>query len=155
MTVVEDRSQSFRDFARDAEPKLRYALVAGHGADRGLEALNDALVHGWQHWDRVRTMDNPIGYLYRVGQSKARRRRKRMPNLEEQHEHRAPWIEPGLSRALDTLSRRQREVIVLVGAFEYTQREAADVLGITPSSVRTHLDRAMQVLRRELGVTDV
>ena len=75
MIDVEASSRSFLEFARAAEPRLRYALVAALGVERGLEATNNALVYGWEHWERVGGMDNPIGYLYRVGQRKGRRRR--------------------------------------------------------------------------------
>lgn len=152
MPIVEDRSTSFLEFARIAEAKLRYALVASHGAERGLEATNDALVHGWQKWDRVRRMRNPVGYLYRVGQRKARRRRHSPRADPVIPEHRPPWIEPHLSAALSALTARQREVVVLVEAFEWTHREAAEVLRITPSSVQTHLERGLARLRESLGV---
>ena len=91
--MTQDRTQSFRAFARSAEPKLRHALVARHGAERGAEAANDALVYGWRHWDRVQAMDNPMGYLYRVGQSKARRRRRDPVLVPTIPEDRPPWIE--------------------------------------------------------------
>lgn len=35
-----------------------YALVTGHGAERGREAAQDALVHGWRNWDQVKNMAN-------------------------------------------------------------------------------------------------
>lgn len=152
MPMTEERSQLFREFARVAEPRLRHALVARHGADRGAEAANDALLHGWRHWDRVRSMDNPVGYLYRVGQSKARQRRRKPDAVPLIPEDRPPWIEPQLSAALGGLTPRQREVVVLVGAFEYTHHETAEMLGISDSSVKTHLSRGMDELRRRLGV---
>ena len=74
-----------------------------------------------------------------------------MPTIPED---RPPWVEPELSGALSDLTPRQREVVVLVGAFEYTHQETADLLGISPSSVKTHLGRGMDVLRRRLGVND-
>jgi DNA-directed RNA polymerase specialized sigma24 family protein len=42
---------------------------------------------------------------------------------------------------------------VLVEGFEWTHREAAEVLGISASSVQTHLERGLAQLRRSLGVT--
>ena len=152
MSTVEDQSTPFLEFARVAEPKLRYALVAAHGAEWGMEAANDALEYGWRHWDRVRSMDNPVGYLYRVGQRKARRQRHSPRANPVIPEDRPPWIEPHLSAALEALTPRQREVVVLVEAFEWTHREAAEVLGITASSVQTHLERGLAQLRGALGV---
>ncbi len=144
---------SFVEFALIAEPRLRYALVAGHGADRGCEAANDALVYGWRHWERVRQMANPIGFLYRVGERSARRRKGEPRVVPEIPEDRPPWVEPRLSTALEALSPRQREVVVLVDAFEWTHREVADLLGIRMSSVQTHLERGLARLRERLGVT--
>lgn len=144
---------SFVEFARTVEPKLRHALVAGHGAERGREAAQDALVYGWRNWDRIRGMANPAGYLYRVGERAARRRRRVPPPYPVIPEDRPPWVEPKLSAALAQLSQRQREVVVLVDAFEWTQREVSDLLGIRLSSVQTHLTRGLTRLRVSLGVS--
>jgi DNA-directed RNA polymerase specialized sigma24 family protein len=154
MSVVSGEEASFVDFARGAEPALRCALVAAYGVERGREAANDALVYGWCHWDRVQGMANPVGYLYRVGEHAARRRRV-VPRPDPiVAEDQPPWVEPGLSAALARLSRRQREVVVLVDAFEWTHGEVADLLGIRVSSVQTHLERGLSRLRAALGVSD-
>ena len=76
METLED---TFTAFFERSEPKLRNALVAAYGLEVGTEAASDALAHGWEHWERVRVMDNPAGYLYRGGQSKSRRVRRRPP----------------------------------------------------------------------------
>ena len=153
MRGVRGEEGSFVEFARVAEPRLRYALVASHGADRGCEAANDALVYGWRHWERVRHMNNPIGFLYRVGERSARRRKVEPRPIPLIPEDRPPWVEPRLSAALGDLSPRQREVVVLVDAFEWTHREVADLLGIRLSSVQTHLERGLARLRETLGVS--
>ena len=152
MGTVRGEEAAFVEFARAAEPKLRYALVASHGAERGREAAEDALVYGWRHWERVGRMANPVGYLYRVGQRAARRRRVTPRPYPIIPEDRPPWVEPRLSAALAELSPRQREVVVLVDAFEWTHREVADLLGIRLSSVQTHLERGLARLREALGV---
>jgi DNA-directed RNA polymerase specialized sigma24 family protein len=153
MPTVRGEEGSFVEFARTAEPRLRYALVARYGAEQGREAAADALVYGWRHWDRIQGMANPIGYLYRVGQRGARRGHPAPPADAAGVEHRPPWVEPGLSAALARLSPRQREVVVLVDAFEWTHQEVADLLGIRPSSVQTHLERGLARLRAALGVS--
>ncbi len=65
-----------------------------------------------------------------------------------------PWIEPGLPDALNKLSARQRQVVVLVHGFEYTHQEVADLLGISRSSVQNHVERGLARLRSELEVSD-
>lgn len=139
-------------FARSIEPGLRIALTAGHGFERGLEATNDALLYAWRNWERVSRMDNPAGYLFRVGQRKARRRRLVPDIVSSVPVGRHPWFEPGLSDALELLSTRQRQVVVLIEAYEWTFREAASLLGLSASSVQTHHERGMSRLRDSLGV---
>lgn len=99
-------------------------------------------------------MDNPVGYLYRVGSNEARKPKRAMlakdlSNVTE----RIPWIEPELAPALAGLSEHQRIVIALVHGFEWSLREVAELLDISKSTVRTHEQRAMRSLRRQLGVS--
>jgi RNA polymerase sigma factor (sigma-70 family) len=63
-------------------------------------------------------------------------------------------FEPGLGTALSTLSLRQRQIVVLVAGFGLSQLEAAQLLGLSRSSVQNHLERGMTKLRTSLGVSD-
>ena len=45
---------SFTEFVSEVEPRLRRALTAAFGSEVGREAAAEALVYGWEHWDRVR-----------------------------------------------------------------------------------------------------
>ena len=148
----------FEQFARDVEPRLRRALVAGFGAVAGREAAADALAWAWQHWDRVREIESPVGYLYRVGRTLAIRAGGRDVPVAEP----APAVvslgdafEPGLAPAIARLSEAQRCAVVLVVGFGYTLREAAEVLGVTASTVHRDCDRALARLRSELEVEHV
>lgn len=64
---------AFTVFVTETEPRLRHALVARFGPDSGRDATAEALAYGWEHWAKVRAMANPAGYLFRVGQTHARR----------------------------------------------------------------------------------
>ncbi len=143
-------SETYAEFVRTHERKLRQALVAACG-DAGRDATAEALEYGWRHWDRVREMENPVGYLFVVGRSKGRRRRKRLPLFAPIDTNRTPEIEPKLTAALEALSERQRVAVVLVHCFQWTETEIADELGIGRSSVQTHLERGMASLRRAIG----
>ena len=59
MEVLQTRSDAFTSFVKEVEPRLRFALVAAAGPDRGLEGLSHALAYGWEHWDKVSVMENP------------------------------------------------------------------------------------------------
>lgn len=147
----------FDDFFAESEPMLRRALVARFGADLGREAACEALSYGWLNWDRVRVVANPRGYLYRVGERWARRQqeRARRPTLFRRETARFESnFEPGLGVALDKLSPQQRQVVALVVGFGYTYQQVADMLGLSRSSIQTHVERAMTSLKKNLGVTE-
>ena len=55
------------------------ALMARPSPERGADGLCHALVHGWQNWDKVKTIGNPTWYLYRIGTTRARRRADGLP----------------------------------------------------------------------------
>jgi len=155
MTPVAAVTSDFSAFAAVAEPKLRLALGAAFGFDLAEEATAEALAFAWEHWDRVAGVDNPIGYVFAVGRNKLRRSLKRRhPYLPPAQSAELPWIEPGLPKALGTLSERQREVVMLLHCFEWTLGEVADLLGMSKGSVQVHDRRGMARLRRDLGCSD-
>lgn len=146
-------TNSFDAFVRHAERKLSFAFGAAYGPELGAEATAEALAYAWEHWDRLAGMDNPLGYLYRVGQSKARKYRWRRPSVAPLPDTSTePWVEPGLLAGLRGLSRNQRVAVVLVEGFEWTQQEVAELLGISRSSVQKHHERGLGRLREALEV---
>ena len=140
----------FVAFFAEMQPKLQRALVAMYGADRGREATAEALAWAWEHWSDVQRMANPAGYLFRVGQS--RTRPKRRPFVRAEAAEPLYWFEPDLGPALDRLSARQRAVVVLVHGFEWSLQEVAEFIGCRKSTVQRHLERGMGKLRRVLEV---
>ncbi len=147
-----DVDDEFTAFVKAMEPRLSYALAAAYGVEVGRESTADALAYAWEHWGEVRGMENPGGYLYRVGQSSARRYRRSGPLFPEIPPPELPTVEPGLPAALSSLSEAQRIAVVLVHVLEWTEREAADLLGVDRSTVRRHRDRGLAKLREALEV---
>ncbi len=145
-------AESFVDFADQATPRLKAALVAAIGIDRAPDAVAEALAYGWEHWERVKEMGNPAGYLYRVGLSRGRQYRSFRPELPAVPNGEMPWVEPGLPKALSRLSEKQRVVVLLVHSFGWTQEEAAALIGVSRATAQTHLERGMHRLRATLGV---
>lgn len=149
------RRERFSAWMDGVQDGLRVALIAGHGVELGVEAASDALVYAWEHWDRIEKMDNPAGYVYRVGQRMARHDRRRYlarPVVFPMPSDDLPHVEPGLPKAMSRLTERQREVIALVCALDYSLQEVADMLGLAKGTIQTHVDRGMAKLRQELGV---
>lgn len=147
---VSTNQESFTSFVESAEPRLRRALVARFGPDEGRDATADALAYGWENWDRLSGIDNPVGYLYRVGQHRGFRR-WRPPVLPPAPHRSLPEVEPELPQALALLSQRQRTAVLLVHSFGWTHEEVAELMEVSVSTVRNHLRRGMDRLRKALG----
>ena len=147
-----DNGRVFRAFVERVEPGLRRALVASFGYERGGEAVAEALAYAWQHRDHVQTIENPIAYLYRVGQSKTRGRRVRATyDLPVDPE---PLYEPGLAAAMSSLAEKQRIAVFLVHGLGWTHSEVAELMGVIRTTVQKHLDRGLARLRRMLAVEE-
>lgn len=146
----------FDEFVGRIESRLRTALVAAYGAHDGRAATVDALSWAWEHWDQVQAMANPVGYLYRVGQSATRRYAVRpIPAVRYRtSDVEALDMSPELSEAIRRLPVQQRTVLMLVHAFGWSQRDVARTLEINPSTVREHLGRAVSRLNDDLEVRD-
>jgi DNA-directed RNA polymerase specialized sigma24 family protein len=142
------RESTFKAFVLIVEPRLRRSLVATYGYERGTEATCEALAYAWEHWDRVGTFDNPVAYLYRVGQSRTRPRRRRAMHAVSYGEERG--VEPALARAVAGLSARQRTAVLLVVGNQWTCGEVGALIGISTSSVQRYVERALAKLRRDL-----
>jgi RNA polymerase sigma-70 factor (ECF subfamily) len=148
-----DCEQAFTRFVKGVEPRLSYAFAAAYGPEVGAEVTAEALAWAWEHWDRVERMENPAGYLYRVGQSKARwyhRPRVLFPAVLRSE---AECLAAELPDVLEQLTKQQRVTVLLIHCLDYSEREVADLMGLSRWSVRTHANRGLARLRSALGVT--
>ena len=144
--------ESFTEFAKEAEPRLRQSLASLLGSEPGKDAAAEAMSYAWANWDRVRAMDNPVGYLYSVGRQRGRRSLGReRPVFYPVPTSTLPWVEPKLPAAMSALPERQRVVVVLVYCFEWTLSEVADLLGLSKSTIQNHNERGLRTLQASLG----
>ena len=143
---------SFTEWARLVEPRLRQALTGAFGPQLGKDAAEDALAHAWEHWSDVSAKDNPLGYVFGVGRNMARRGSKQRKVYLAVDEQRLPHVEPGLPHAIEQLPERQRMVVTLVYGYDWTLSEVAELLGTSKSTVQIHAERGLGKLRKSLGV---
>jgi RNA polymerase sigma factor (sigma-70 family) len=155
---------SFDDFVHEALPVLtRYArALTGevHSAD---DLVQSSLVKVSGAWRRIRHDGNPMGYarttLFRTFVSWRRLRRHRDTPLEP-----AGLVgpDPGftaieqrllLRRALATLPRLQRAVLVATYITDESDEAIAELIGRTPSTVRSLRRRGLTAVRAALGQT--
>lgn len=138
------------------EPKLRRALVARYGVELGCEVAAEAVAWGVEHADRLAAMENPAGYLYRVGQTAARKLAGRRPVVGFPREPAWPDVPdlPGdVFEELRQLREPQRVAVLLVHGYAFTYREVADLLDISEAAVNNHVHRGLRTLRARLGGT--
>lgn len=138
-------------FLTEAQPRLERALVARFGINDGLDAASEAVAYALENWDRLQAMDNPTGYLYRVGQTSGRRlagRWQRLDVLVAEPRSGDDVVDLDLQAALLRLKPDERVAIVLVHAHGHSYLEVADVLGVPVTTVANHLHRGLAQLRR-------
>lgn len=148
----------FETFYSECWPTVFKSLAATVG-DRDLagEAVDEAMARAYARWPKVREMENPQGWVYRVAYrwaiDRLRRRnveRKVIGRFRPETSAGDPTVEPKLSPALASLPVGQRAVVILACVFEWRQAEIADVLGIRVGTVKSRLHRGLERLREEL-----
>ncbi|MDH5371364.1 MAG: sigma-70 family RNA polymerase sigma factor [Acidimicrobiia bacterium] len=146
---------TYTDLVLRIEAPLRRAMIATYGIERGTEAAAEALAYGWENWGRLSAMDNPAGYLYKVGRSRAidvlRRPRVLFPAIPQSG---LPHVEPALPAALGRLSRNQRVSVWLIHGYGCPYQEVANILGASIGTVQQHVTRGLAKLRSDLEVDD-
>ncbi len=142
----------YTEFLQSRGPGLRHAFVARYGPDVGSDVMGDVAEYAWEHWYKVAGMENPSGWLYRVCQSRSRRYFRRPVFLPAPRRESYAVVEPALPQALRSLPNAQRVAVLLTHAFGYTVREAAGIIGVSPSTVQQNTSRGLARLRAEMGV---
>lgn len=152
----------FEDFFSANHEQLYRALcLVTRNRDEAEDLMQDAFIRVFERWDRVGRMNDPVGYLYRTAMNSFRQLRRRAAVASRHLFSPGAGVDPYDAveteditiRALETLSRRQRAVVVLIDMLQFPTDEVARILGTAPSTVRVHLARARAALQSELGGT--
>jgi RNA polymerase sigma-70 factor (sigma-E family) len=158
-------SVAFDEFFQDHYERLLRAMYLSTGDRHEAEDLaQEAFVRVYERWERVRALEDPVGYLFRTALNLRRSRLRRMalaarnavrpdPHPDEQE---AAEDRSSVHHALAALPNGQREAVVLVEWLGMTNERAGAVLGVSAGAVRTRLHRARASLRDRLrGEIDV
>ena len=118
-----------------------------------MDAAAEAFAYAWKNWPRIEEMKNPAGYVYTIGRNAGRRSFRRPSWPTPTNDSRStPWVEPGLPRALEQLTERQRVATVLIHGGEWTLAEVAELMSVDRGTVQKHADRGIAKLRAALEV---
>jgi len=158
---IEAEGVEFDDFfERERDPLFRRMwLVTGDRAEAD-DVAQEAFIRLLARWDRIRRLEDPQGYLYRTAFNVLRSRVRRAKLAVRKavgstvgggDEFEAAEARHVVARAMRGLTERQRSVLVLVELLGYSANDAAAVLGIRPSTVRSTATQARAAMRTTLG----
>lgn len=143
------------------EPMKRLAFLLG--ADDPENIAQEAFVRLHGNWARLVERDKALPYLRKivVNLSKARlrhlrvvRRAPREPNRDAASAETVALANRAMLDALATLTRRQRQVVVLRYWLDLDQQSIAETLGIAVGTVKATTNHAMAALRDALARED-
>lgn len=113
------------------------------------------MARAFQRWNKVRSYENPTGWVYRVAMnwalSRLRRRKREVRQLAEGSVNLPPIPDQALIDAVMALPLRFREVVVLRYLLDWSEEATASRLSIPKGTVKSRLHRALQRLREELS----
>jgi len=115
----------------------------------------EALARAYARWHRVHALPHRDACVLRVALNLALRARRRAGTVSPPPTDPDPAIAVAaavdLVRAARNLPRRQRQVVTLRYLADLSEREVAQLLGLSTGTVKTHLHRAAATVRGRLG----
>ncbi len=163
-----DRKQTraFEGFVTESgDVLLRMATLLTSDPHAAEDVYQETLQRLAARWSRV---VNPMAFCRRVLHNlvidQARARQRRVPELglfdtRDSGDPRsgdplaAIELRPALLAALDTLTPQQRAIVVLRYFDDRSEADVADLLGVSPGTVKSTASRAMAQLRVQPGLT--
>lgn len=150
----------FEAFYRSERSGLYRALALTLGdADLAREAVDEAMVRAFPRWGRLRSYDNPAGWVYRVALNwatsrlRGRRRSVTVPDVGDRPGGREPQPpDDRLSRAVAGLPEHQRAAVVLRFHLDWPLEQIAAALGVPTGTVKSRLHRGLAAIRDDLEV---
>ena len=144
----------FDAWYQEQHPLVLAALTVASGRpDVASDATDEAFVRAYERWERVRRMDSPGGWLYKVALNDLRRRCRRQAIERELLRRQAPPPAeapvPSATHVWDavrTLPTRQRTAVALRYILDLSEGEVARVMGVTRGSASASLTTARRTL---------
>lgn len=164
---ADERLARFRGFVVDHQDRAVRMAARMLGGDLATaeDVAQEAFIRAFRGLPRFRGDSSLSTWFHRILVREVHRHRRwqqvrrvlQTTPLEELELPAAPGpdrdagVRRRLRAALDRLTARQRDSVVLVHLEQFTVVEAAAMLGTSPGTVKTHVHRAMRTLRQDLA----
>ncbi len=151
-------------YRREYRPVAGLAYVLSGSSAAAEDVTQEAFVAAYREWDRIGTYEKPGAWVRRVVANKAasvvRRRVSEAKALARLGGRLSPGIELGAAtdevwREVRRLPKRQAQAVALRYLEDRSLEDIAEILGLSPGTVKTHLLRGRQALARRLGIEEV
>lgn len=166
MSIEEEYDDQATALYRKYAGRVQGFLIS-MGCDRGLaeEITDDAFLAARRRWARVRSLDEPEGYVFKIARNERSKRQKA-------HDCRARDLQPDpycapraagddlaqivtdrivVGQALRQLPARQREAVTLRSVAGLSEAATARAMGVSVGSVKRYAHEGRQELRRLLA----
>lgn len=155
---------TFEDFFEAERGRLfRALLLITHDRAEAEDLMQEAFVKVWMGWDRVGSLDDPVGYLFKTALNLRRSALRRamtqatrpLRPAAERDSIQDVLDRDDAMRSLASLTKRQRAAIVVTELLGYSSEEAGTILGIRAGTVRMLTSQARASLRERKERDDV
>lgn len=129
------------------------------------EVAQEVFVQLWDNRNDLAEIENPVAWLYRITSNRCfdrirkqeielrtqyainQARRSIEPSVQENN-HDISFLQQLIKEAVNQLPEQQRSVYIMQQEEELSYKEMAEKLGISRHTVRNHLIRAFQAIRK-------
>jgi RNA polymerase sigma-70 factor (ECF subfamily) len=145
-------------FVSEHERLFRALVIVTRDLHEAEEVMQEAFVRLWERWDRVSSLEDPVGYLYRTAMRlclaahrRASRSLKRAIGAVSEERDALAVVEARhmVHQALLRLPVRQRAAVVLTKLLGFDSLAAGRILGIRPGTVRRLVSQARATITTE------
>ena len=158
-------THAFRElFDREVAGLVRYATGALGSREDARDAVQESFLRLWQTRTRLEPESDPVRLLYTIVRNLSRDRLRHRaveqrphPHMEAPHivqagpladdKEQSDEVQAAVQRALETLSPRQREIVLLRWRRQLTYEQIGAELGIAPGTASAHMQRAIAQLK--------
>jgi RNA polymerase sigma-70 factor (ECF subfamily) len=145
---------------------FRIAVLITRDQQLAEDAMQEALVRGWQNINRLRDGTKLGAWLNRILLNEVKKQTKRKRHPESPIDDARNVRDPGLALdesvlnteiaahlrvVLDHLNQDQRTAVVLRFYLDYTVPEIAEATGWAEGTIKSRLNRAMRTLKQAVG----